>query len=269
MFDTSPASARLTTDGTFGTVTLSSQTAAFANGSLTAPLEVGETYRVQLRLRREAACTQVRFEVDVNVPFHNLAVEVFTGGAMTSAFPAGQFATYTTPPFTVSEDSEKLPDVDVFLDGPLSTILGYVDSVVFLVAKTTIVDRRGFKRRKILQVQQALPADNVAANKIGDAWLPGHATTPFKGQITVVGDGSARNVLTGEDVPPSRLGLMVMEPARFSNRIDPDTGGHGRDGRIVAVRYTHAERKAEVTIDNTNQNFEALLNRYGLLADGS
>jgi hypothetical protein len=127
-------------------------------------------------------------------------------------------------------------------------------------------NRRGFRRTKILPVQNALPADNAAAQAIAGTWLTGHKSTPFKGSVVAVGAGSVRDVLTGEDVPPERLLLDVGELVRFSDRTDPDTGGHGRDGRIAAVSYTPATDQASVTVDNTRSNFEALMNRFDLLA---
>jgi hypothetical protein len=47
----------------------------------------------------------------------------------------------------------------------------------------------------------------------------------------------------------------------FSNRIDPDTGALGRDGRIAQVTYNHNEQEAQVSIDNQRNNFEALISR--------
>jgi len=129
-----------------------------------------------------------------------------------------------------------------------------------------LISRRGFRRRKILPISNALPSDLVAAQAIGNTWLPGHKSTPFKGSTIAVGNGTMRDILTGEDVPPERLLLKTTEMVRFSDRLDPDTGGHGRDGRIAGVRYTHNEAQAEVTIDNSRQDFESLMARLGVLS---
>jgi hypothetical protein len=45
----------------------------------------------------------------------------------------------------------------------------------------------------------------------------------------------------------------------------PDHGAGRRDGVIAAVSYTHADQSAQVTIDNSRDNLEALLHRLGAL----
>jgi hypothetical protein len=83
---------------------------------------------------------------------------------------------------------------------------------------------------------------------------------PVQGQVTV-NEGAVRHVLTGETVPLELLPIRTMELLRFNDRNDPDTGGQGRDGRIVAAKWIHAEDRCEITIDNTRAYFEALLAR--------
>ena len=55
---------------------------------------------------------------------------------------------------------------------------------------------------------------------------------------------------------------------RFGNRIDPDTGAWGRDGRIAGVTYRHDDRTVEVSIDDQRQRFETILSRYAVLVGG-
>lgn len=145
----------------------------------------------------------------------------------------------------------------------------YVDSLAVKKATPTIVDRRGFLRRKILPISSALPSDLVAGTVIGDTWLAGHKTTPFKGSVQAQGRGAFRDVKTGAEIPPAGLLTMTGQLMRFGDRIDPDTGGVGRDGRIAGVSWTAATDAVSVTIDSSRGNFEALMARFDLLAGGS
>jgi hypothetical protein len=176
----------------------------------------------------------------------------------------GSFAVYEVT-WTPAADTSSAQFV-LYPPNFVGSMLAWVDTLAPFKQVPTLVDRRGFRRRKILPISNALPPDNVAANVITDTWLSGHKTTPFKGANTLVGNGAARDILTGEDIPPERLLLRTMELVRFSDRPDPDTGGHGRDGRIVGVSYSAATDTAQVTIDNTRQNFESLMARLDLLS---
>ena len=61
--------------------------------------------------------------------------------------------------------------------------------------------------------------------------------------------------------------LAAGEKIRLMHRLDPDTGGWGRDGRISAVTYSHDTRSVSIDIDDRRDNFEEVLSRYGLLVD--
>jgi hypothetical protein len=247
VFDTTPASMRVTT----GTTTEEGGDTT----SWTTPLELGGVYQIVARIRREAAATAFVCFLDTYL-FDTL---------LPADLPAGQFATYRSSAFFPTLGSPLAPKLTMAFNGPAATLLGYIDSIVLYYTKPTLPDRRGFRRTKILPVSNALPPDNVAANVIADTWLSGHKTTPFKGSSTMVGNGAARDILTGEDIPPERLLLKTMELIRFNDRADPDTGGHGRDGRIVGVSYSAATDTAQVTIDNSRASFEALMARLDLL----
>ena len=58
--------------------------------------------------------------------------------------------------------------------------------------------------------------------------------------------------------------MMTDHLMHFDDRIDPDTGAVGRDGRIVSVRYTPANDTATFDIDNSRKDFDALLERLGV-----
>jgi hypothetical protein len=135
-----------------------------------------------------------------------------------------------------------------------------VDSFKLFRAVPTIVDRQGFRRTMRLPISAALPADGVVAAALGDVWLSDHKLIPFKGTVTVK-EGDVREVLTGATVPLELLPIRTMELLRFNDRNDPDTGGQGRDGRIVAAKWTHATDSCEITIDNSREYFTSLLAR--------
>lgn len=143
------------------------------------------------------------------------------------------------------------------------TVFLHVDSLAVSAARPTLVDRRGFRRTQILPVQSSL--DSALGNQIGDTWLAAHKTTPLKGSVQVTGDKSCREITTGASIPPERLLTMTGELLRLSHRVDPDTGGQGRDGRIAEVTYTPALDQATVAIDSTRTNVQALLARLAIV----
>lgn len=127
----------------------------------------------------------------------------------------------------------------------------------------TLIDRRGFTRTTILPIESALTT--TSANIISDVYLLNHQTTPLRGNASVQA-GGLRGAGTGDSVPPATLLLNTGELIRFTDRVDPDTGGLGRDGRIASVTYRHATEQAGVAIDNERRNFETLLSRLALFS---
>jgi hypothetical protein len=113
-------------------------------------------------------------------------------------------------------------------------------------------------RSLILEIGSAIT--ETEALVLGDAFLSLHRTTPFKGTLTVT-RGGVRRLLGGANVHPGHLLREGGELIRFTHRIDPDTGGLGRDGRIASIEYDSDSETATVAIDNDNANFEALLAR--------
>ena len=66
-------------------------------------------------------------------------------------------------------------------------------------------------------------------------------------------------------VAAEQMLLRTGELIRFSDRIDPDTGAQGRDGKIVEASYKVDDNSVELTIDSSRAGFEALLNRLGVV----
>ena len=143
----------------------------------------------------------------------------------------------------------------------------HLDTVQVLRAVPTIVDRRGFQRTKVLPYSGVLDTGNAIASQIGDAYLANHKSAQFRGTAKII--GPAREVLTGRAIPPEQICMRTGELLRFGDRIDPDTGAVGRDGRIVQASYDLATDAVTVSIDNTSTNFEALLARLAVIQGAS
>lgn len=158
--------------------------------------------------------------------------------------------------------SADLIGVQIWLT-PRDAVTTNIDTFKLGIATPTIVDRRGFRRTKILPVSAALTT--TVANQIGDTYLAAHRTQPLKGQL-VVGKGGVRMVQSGETVHPARLLRHTGQLVRLGHRVDPDTGGLGRDGTIASVTYNHNERTSTVVLDNDRRNFEALLARFAAIS---
>jgi hypothetical protein len=127
----------------------------------------------------------------------------------------------------------------------------------------TLVDRQGGTRTKVLPIRSA--GTTAVYNRFGDLWLIEHNTAPFSGKLTAT--SGIRRLIGGASVPPHEMLLASGEKIRLSHRLDPDTGGWGRDGRIAGVTYTHATKEVAVDIDDQRDRFENVLARYGILVD--
>lgn len=130
----------------------------------------------------------------------------------------------------------------------------------------TLVDRRGFHRRSRVDVNAAVTS--AVADRINDLWLTEHRTAPFSGTLTFSGPAAARRVQSGLEVSPHTFLLFAGERIRMSNRVDPDTGKFGRDGRIAGVTYKHDAQTVELAIDEQRQRFDTILARYAELVGG-
>jgi hypothetical protein len=261
VFNTSPASLRVTSD-TLGHGTAAAATAVNAGpGTFAAPLEAGRHYVVRFQIRREAAATGA-FNIFATDYEHYPAPgsTLFADSRPSSDFPAGQFVTYTSPVFTIPLGNG-LPHISINCSsGTASSTFFYIDSVEVFESKPTIVERRGFRRTKQLPIDNKLPDDHVAAEAIGDIWLTDHRTTPFKGPVNVY-EGAIRDPLTGRNIGLEELLGRTQQIIRFADRGNPDTGGWGRPGRMTKVKWINAEDRAELTIDNSRASFEALMAR--------
>jgi hypothetical protein len=138
-----------------------------------------------------------------------------------------------------------------------------------LVSKRTqtgdLVTRRGFTRSSRVDVSTA--GTSAVFDRINDLWLAEHKTAPFSGTLRITGNG-ARRVLSSQAIPPQTFLLYAGEKIRMANRVDPDTGAWGRDGRIAGATYRHNERTVEIAIDDQRTMLAEVLARYAALVGG-
>lgn len=246
VFDTTPASLKMAT-ASFGLA--SAQTSAWT-GSAFVP---GSVYQLAFSVRTDYAggATFSASMTDAN--------GVVVGSA--SVFAAQNTWTPVTMPFTPQTNGT--PFFTLLASGAPTTAFAWIDSLVIYEASVTIVDRRGFRRTKVLDTNMAL--SGVAAQQIADTLLASKKTTPLKGKLAVGGYGTARNAKNGQSMTPSELLLNTGELVRLMHLVDPDTGALCREGRIVSVSWDAVQDAATVEIDSQSQNFEAMISRLAVV----
>ena len=110
-------------------------------------------------------------------------------------------------------------------------------------------------RRQLHADRQPRP---IALGKI----FPEATAPPRSGPARSSGHNAARDYTTGRPSRPSVCWMMTDRLMHFDDRIDPDTGAVGRDGRIVSVRYTPANDTGPRSTSTTpRKDFDALLER--------
>lgn len=241
-YDTSPAAGKITVSP--GVTT--------AETTATGSPRPGCLYELTIRLKAStsATSTTVRFGAASNL-------------AETSNISVGASGFQTvTVYYRASVGDTSLKTEILFASAGTASL--YIDSLTLRVASRTILDRRGVTRARELQVNSTLPSDGVLAAAIGDAWLANHASAPFRGSVTATGPDSVRDRQSGQPIPLTRLLRDTGQLIHFSNRTDPVTGANGTNGRVTEVKWTADTDVAEVTLDNTRQNFETLLNRIAV-----
>lgn len=254
-FNRGVASARFTSSGTssppFGAV--------FSASTTITGLTLGNQYVFSFYWRR-AATTVYALEVGIDDGF----------GSFSSGLTSGRWRQYPDAvlplntwtqclfPFSAVATSHTFQIAGGLT--PINTIAGYLDSVEILRSATTLVDRRGFRRTKILPVSTSLTL--TMGQRLGDLYLAAHKTTPFRGSFKAEPMG-VRRVIGGSPVHPASIqpGALV----RCTHLIDPDTGAVGRDGRIATTQYDHNSLTTQISLDENREGFEALLSRLAVV----
>jgi hypothetical protein len=217
----------------------------------------GRTYILEVTLQTDTTCTITRLSLGVNADDQGLRTDL---GTLTPAMGATVYRVAWVPRASYAASGT----YSVATSGPSGTLT--ITSPNISRSTASLPDRLGFARSRTLPVGAAMTLGGMA--RIGDIWLTDHRTTPLKGDVEIVGQGGVRRVLGGQAVHPAHLLRYMNELIRLSHRIDPDTGGQGRDGEIAAVAYDHDARKAAVSIDDDRGNAERLLAQYAVVVGG-
>ncbi len=243
--DTGSASGRWDNTGASDALGLYDALACAFTGTFLA----GVAYRVDVRLKASAA-------MSVGIGLAQAGVDAGPGTVCALTTSWATFSAVWTP--TANRSSAKLYLYALTTGGYVK-----VDAVSVYAARPTIVEKAGFQRTKVIDASFMLT--DAAAERIADTYLSGHKTSPFKGRRTLAGPRAVRNSLTGQYEGLERLLLRYGQPLMDTTAIDPDTGLPGRAGRIASVSYKPATDTATVELDNSRANFEALLERAGLV----
>lgn len=247
--------------GVFGDGVASGRITAGTNGfglistvSITSGLTPNRRYRLEFQARPTASCSVIAVATNAD------SYAAQWGGGLGPALPAvGSFSTLGVD-FTAESASAFF---GFLTSGTASVDHLYLDAVTLYEPATTLVDRRGFSHTKVVAV--ASPGTEDSYEQLGDIFLTNHRTTPLKGKMKITSKGGARRVLGGQPVHPAHLLTQTGEKIRLSNRIDPDTGGMGRDARMVDVTFNRDTMSAEISLDSNRSRFEALLSRLAVV----
>lgn len=258
IFDTSPASFRVDIPG--------GASPAFNVMWQALPLIPGTKFRAMVRARGGATVTLVGLELAV-YRGDIMHTEDVAAAAEHPNPDESVWATLVTPWFRAAE----LPAGQNYeLRGRVENVGGVATSGWFddfwieTIDEPTIIDRRGFTRSKAHSMTQAINA--AIGDQIAERFLATKARSPLKGELTVTGRGGVRRYLGDAAVEPAELLLYTNELVHLADQIDPDLGTIGRDGVIAAVTYNGDDERADVAIDNQRDNFEAVVERYQVVA---
>lgn len=260
---------RTTTAGEFDSGPAGGKVTALANGfypqyiTCSGTAKRGTTYVVRARVKYDVGTVQTGL---VNV-------SVWTSGG--SGINVVKETQWTSSAGWINAELVWTPSRDIATPNVQFEFFGpangnfLFDTITITKRGNSLPDRRKFVRSKQLQVSPTLPSDGVAAATLGDAWLAGHATTPFRGSLNITGPDAIRDRTSGQPVPPHQLLRDTGELIHLSDRVNPDTGGIGRDARITSVTYRPESETATVALDNTRSDLDALLSRLAVVQGAS
>lgn len=193
--------------------------------------------------------------------FHDVRVQVDVDGKLVCqsrpSAPLVEVGSWSQHTFRDSSTSREPIASGVFVEGQGAD--GELIEVTRSSTINTLPQRQGYNKRNSLPIESAVTT--ALANQMGDVYLASHQTSPFKGEQVVQGWGDARSVTTGHPVHAFHMLRYSEEMMRFGDRIDPDTGAIGRDGRIKSITYNADTEESTITIDNESRRFEALAAR--------
>jgi hypothetical protein len=247
-FDTTPASLSVSANSGYWAIAQST--------SFYGKFVPGRKYRIRGRFRRGAVANTEMYIYMENTSTGEIVQKIVPRGTLNVWFTETldfSFTAYDTLQFQVWQSTSATSGTGLYIDS----------FEIWEQDETSLPARLGFTRTKILPVQAAMV--QTAIDQIGDIYLAGHKSTPFKGTLVHSAPNGIRRATTGDSVHPAAMLNATAEKIRFTNRVDPDTGHWGREGLISTVGYDDSTGQATIAIDNTRSSFETLLTRLAAI----
>ncbi len=122
--------------------------------------------------------------------------------------------------------------------------------------------RASTDRTRVLEVGASITSTD--ATTIGTQWLTRRSTKPTRGSVQLRGMGAAWWAETGVPIQPAACLRLCGQLIRVGNRMNPDTGGVGREAVIQAVSYDPATDTATLSLDGSRDHLDSLLARVGM-----
>jgi hypothetical protein len=251
IFDSTPASLKVTSGGT-----AQAQVGASYTGTWNGAFEKGKTYKLVLRGRYNSTLITSKFSWQ---KFSITIGGIVHEGYMTPTFGPNSFRTSAFQ--FVAKANGTPTTMRIFMETPAAYNGDWfwIDDVEIVQPLASLIDLADFFRTKSVEVGGTMTQESML--RLAEIYVTNHQRAPFKGSLRACAHG-VRGYRSGTlSVHPALLLLAPGQLMHFSNRIDPDTGALGRDGRIAQVTYNHNEQEAQVSIDNQRNNFEALISR--------
>jgi len=257
VYDTAPASARVTLGGGASVLEVTS--------SIYAPTLIpGRRYTLALRLQRASTMTLMSITLPGAVESSHKHYPRPTGSTIdalpyVNAQSLGVWFTYYLE--FIAASPTDLGSFRISSTGAGGPDVYYIDGITLLDSSANVVTRRGFRRTALKPMQGATTA--AAAALLAQLELDEAQYPPFKGTIGITGRVRVRG---GDTVHVSELVRHVGDVLLIDNMNDPNTGNLGRTGNIQSVRYVEATDTAAVEIDGALSYLRNLYNRLALLA---
>ncbi len=220
-------------------------------GSTTGTFEQGSLYVLSYMIR-------------MTVPHAMMTVFGVAGDSTTSLFMpplANTWYNWSIVWSPKADTSSALVKIEYRLAGTAQHDLN-IDTFQIQQAAPTLPDRRGIVKTRVLPIESRITTDVGA--RFGDLALTEALRTPTRGSLTAPA-GGLRLLATDEAIPPAQFGYYIGELVRLRGEIDPDTGGVGRDVRLIGGAYSGATGQASLRLDSQRGNFQALLNRLAVV----
>jgi hypothetical protein len=249
VFDTAPASLRLTTDGAGLLYWYYGASPALSG------LTPGKRYRYTFRWRRAAAFVGLSFYVQDAVTAATLGEfpGTTTAAAASAAMMASTIGAWVDVSLEFVAPAGGRVNIITSASGPASTVMAYFDSVTIFEYGGSVVNRRGFTRTALRP--PGMRTTTATAGPLAQLELDNAQFPPFKGTLMI---GPRVRTKGGGSMSASVLPSRVGDALLIENMEDPNTRALGRQGIIYRAKYNETTGLAEVEIDATTSFLQQL-----------